>query len=50
MRLIRSRRIEERLCHELHLRELDFKRQVPLPLLDKGFRPDCGIHEAQLLT
>jgi GxxExxY protein len=33
---------EECLCHELRLRELDFKRQVPLPLLYKGLKLDCG--------
>jgi GxxExxY protein len=33
---------EECLCHELHLRGLDCKRQVPLPLLYKGLRLDCG--------
>jgi GxxExxY protein len=33
---------EECLCHELHLRGIDFKRQVPLPLLYKGLKLDCG--------
>ena len=33
---------EECLCHELHLRGLDFKRQVELPLLYKGLKLDCG--------
>jgi GxxExxY protein len=33
---------EEYLCHELHLRGLDFKRQVALPLLYKGLKLDCG--------
>jgi GxxExxY protein len=33
---------EECLCHELHLRGLDFKRQVALPLVYKGFELDCG--------
>ena len=33
---------EECLCHELHLRGLDCKRQVPLPLLYKGLKSDCG--------
>ena len=33
---------EEGLCHELHLRGLDFKRQVALPLLYKGLKLDCG--------
>src|SRR6185312_8776379 len=33
---------EECLCHELHLRGIDCKRQVPLPLLYKGLKLDCG--------
>ena len=33
---------EECLCHELHLRGLDCKRQVPLPLLYKGLKLECG--------
>ena len=33
---------EECLCHELHLVELDFKRQVPLPVIYKGLLLDCG--------
>ena len=33
---------EECLCHELHLRGLDCKRQVLLPLLYKGLKLDCG--------
>jgi GxxExxY protein len=33
---------EECLRHELHLRGLDFKRQVALPLLYKGLKLDCG--------
>jgi GxxExxY protein len=33
---------EECLCHEIHLRGLDFKRQVALPLLYKGLKLDCG--------
>jgi GxxExxY protein len=33
---------EEDLCHELHLRGLDFKRQVALTLLYKGLKLDCG--------
>jgi GxxExxY protein len=33
---------EECLCHELHLRGLDCKRQVPLPLLYKGLKLSCG--------
>jgi GxxExxY protein len=33
---------KEGLCHELHLRGLDFKRQVALLLLYKGLKLDCG--------
>jgi GxxExxY protein len=33
---------EECLCHELQLRKLCFTRQVPLPVLYKGLRLDCG--------
>jgi GxxExxY protein len=33
---------EECLCHELHLRGLEFKRQVELPVLYKGLELDCG--------
>jgi GxxExxY protein len=33
---------EECLCHELHLRGLEFKRQVELPVLYKGLKLDCG--------
>jgi GxxExxY protein len=33
---------EECLCHELHLRGLDFRRQVDLPVLYKGLKLDCG--------
>ena len=33
---------EECLCHELHLRELSFQRQVPLPVGYKGVSLDCG--------
>jgi len=33
---------EECLCHELHLLGLDFKRQVPLPVVYKGVSLDCG--------
>jgi len=29
------------LCHELHLRGLDFQRQVELPLSYKGVKLDC---------
>jgi len=30
------------LCHELVLREVKFKRQVPLPLEYKGIHLECG--------
>jgi len=33
---------EECLCHELHLRGLEFKRQIELPVIYKGLRLDCG--------
>ena len=33
---------EECLCHELGLKGIDFKRQVPLPLNYKGLKLDCG--------
>ena len=33
---------EECLCHELHLRNLTFQRQVPLPVSYKGVNLDCG--------
>lgn len=33
---------EECLCHELHLMGLDFKREVPLPVIYKGLPLDCG--------
>jgi len=33
---------EECLCHELHLRELKFERQMPLPVRYKGDHLDCG--------
>ena len=33
---------EECLCHEPHLRGIEFKRQVPLPLIDKGLPLNCG--------
>jgi GxxExxY protein len=35
---------EECLCHELHLRGLSFRRQVPLPLIYKGLSLDCRYH------
>jgi GxxExxY protein len=30
------------LCHELHLRNLSFQKEVPLPVLYKGTKLDCG--------
>ena len=33
---------EECLCHELHLRGIQFQRQVPLPVSYKGVSLDCG--------
>src|SRR5438270_12058631 len=33
---------EECLCHELHLRGMSFRRQVPLPVEYKGLKLDCG--------
>ena len=33
---------EECLCHELHLRNLTFQRQLSLPIAYKGVRLDCG--------
>jgi PD-(D/E)XK nuclease superfamily len=30
------------LCHEFHLRGIDFRRQVPLPVEYKGVQLDCG--------
>jgi GxxExxY protein len=33
---------EECFCHELHLRGLDFQRQVELPVAYKGLKLDCG--------
>jgi GxxExxY protein len=32
----------ECLCHELALREVPFRREVPLPLTYKGCKLDCG--------
>jgi GxxExxY protein len=32
---------EECLCHELHLRRLDFERQVPVPVVYKKLALDC---------
>jgi GxxExxY protein len=33
---------EECLCHERHLRDLRFERQMPLPVRYKGVSLDCG--------
>jgi len=33
---------EECLCHELNLARLGFQRQIPLPVVYKGVRLDCG--------
>ncbi|HEY1264351.1 MAG TPA: GxxExxY protein [Terriglobales bacterium] len=33
---------EECLCHELHLRGMEFRRQVELPVEYKGLKLDCG--------
>jgi GxxExxY protein len=33
---------EECLCHELHLRNLGFQRQVSLPVMYKRLALDCG--------
>jgi GxxExxY protein len=33
---------EECLCHELSLRNISFKRQVPLPIKYKNVKLDCG--------
>ena len=33
---------EECLCHELTLRGITYERQVPLPVVYKGVRLDCG--------
>jgi GxxExxY protein len=33
---------EECFCHELHLRGLNFLRQVELPVTYKGIKLDCG--------
>ncbi len=33
---------EECFCHELHLRDLSFQRQVDLPVSYKGLKLDCG--------
>jgi GxxExxY protein len=33
---------EECLCHELHLQEMEFRRQLELPVIYKGLSLDCG--------
>lgn len=33
---------EECLCHELSLRNIPFQKQVPLPVVYKGTKLDCG--------
>lgn len=33
---------EECLCRELSLNNLEFRRQVPLPVVYKGLKLDCG--------
>ncbi len=33
---------EECLCHELNLATIPFERQLPLPVVYKGLRLDCG--------
>jgi GxxExxY protein len=33
---------EECLCHELNLRNIQSQRQVPLPVVYKGTKLDCG--------
>jgi len=33
---------EECFCHELHLNNLSFQRQVELPVAYKGLKLDCG--------
>jgi GxxExxY protein len=33
---------EECLCHELHLRGIEFRRQIDLPVEYKGLKLDCG--------
>ena len=30
------------MCHELHLRGIDFRRQIDLPVEYKGLKLDCG--------
>ena len=33
---------ESCLCHEMTLNRVEFQRQVPLPVVYKGFKLDCG--------
>jgi GxxExxY protein len=33
---------EECFCHELHLHNLSFRRQIDLPVAYKGLKLDCG--------
>ena len=33
---------EQCLCHELHLREITFERQIDLPVAYKGLKLECG--------
>ncbi len=33
---------EECFCHELNLRNVEYERQKPLPLIYKGLKLDCG--------
>ncbi len=33
---------EECLCHELHLRNIPFQRQITIPVCYKGVKLDCG--------
>src|SRR5271168_2331566 len=40
---------EECLSHELHLRGIDFRRQVDLPVESKGLKLDCG-HRLDLIV
>ena len=37
---------EQCLCHELVIREIPFRRQVPLPIVCKDVRIDCGYRAA----
>jgi|SRR5271166_5031721 len=33
---------EECFCHELHMRSLNFRRQIEFPVVYKGLKLDCG--------